>query len=207
MADRRVLHLLPHPGGGGETYLDTLERMPGYRSTRTYLARGPTPSDAFPGLLTSAPRAILTSRHHDLIHVHGEVAAAFCLPALAARPSVVTLHGSHLIRRAQGYRRRLAELNLRLLVRTAGRTICVATTEYDELVATSGRRRQHVRSSSATASSFLRCRAGSSGQRSALSLVFHTTASPPPGLAASSRSRIPSLRSWPRSRLRGREPG
>ncbi len=63
----------------------------------------------------------------------------FCLPALAARPSVVTLHGSNLIRRAQGYRRRLAEVNLRLLVRTAGRTICVATTEFDELVATIGR--------------------------------------------------------------------
>ena len=28
-----VLHVLPHPGGGGETYVDFLSTMPGYRST------------------------------------------------------------------------------------------------------------------------------------------------------------------------------
>ena len=34
---RTVLHVLPHPGGGGETYVDALEEMEGYRFERAYL--------------------------------------------------------------------------------------------------------------------------------------------------------------------------
>ena len=33
-AERSVLHVLPHPGGGGETYVDVLTAMPGYRFDR-----------------------------------------------------------------------------------------------------------------------------------------------------------------------------
>ena len=32
--ERSVLHVLPHPGGGGETYVDLLGAMPGYRFDR-----------------------------------------------------------------------------------------------------------------------------------------------------------------------------
>jgi glycosyltransferase involved in cell wall biosynthesis len=73
-----------------------------------------------------------------LLHVHGEVAAGFCLPALLLRPSVVTLHGLHLLRRLEGARRSLAAANLRLIVRAATRTICVSQAEYADLVQTVG---------------------------------------------------------------------
>lgn len=134
VSDRSVLHVLPHPGGGGETYVDILEAMPGYRFTRVYLAHGSQPRQALPTLFSGVPQANLAARRHDLVHVHGEVAGAFCLPALAARPSVVTLHGSHLVRRVHGLRRRAAVANLRALLRAAGRTICIANTEHADLV-------------------------------------------------------------------------
>ena len=40
---RSVLHVLPHPGGGGETYVDTLERMGGFEFERLFLAPSPEP--------------------------------------------------------------------------------------------------------------------------------------------------------------------
>jgi glycosyltransferase involved in cell wall biosynthesis len=138
VAERSVLHVLPHPGGGGETYVDTLEAMPGYRFTRMHLAPDARPRKAAPALLRTAPRTNLSSRSHDLIHVHGEVAGALCLPALAARPSIVTLHGSHLVRRMHGLRRRAALANLRLVLAAADTTICVARSEYDQLAGAVG---------------------------------------------------------------------
>jgi glycosyltransferase involved in cell wall biosynthesis len=116
-----VLHVLPHPGGGGETYVSALAGMEGYRAERIYLAEVPW-----------------RLRAHDLLHVHGEVAAGCCLPGLLLRPSVVTLHGLHLLRRLEGARRRLAAANLRLIVRAATRTICVSQAEHSDLVETVG---------------------------------------------------------------------
>jgi glycosyltransferase involved in cell wall biosynthesis len=75
---------------------------------------------------------------HDLLHVHGEVAAGLCLPALALRPSIVTLHGLHLLRRVHGAKRALAAASLRAVVRAASRTICVSQAEHDDLVRTVG---------------------------------------------------------------------
>jgi glycosyltransferase involved in cell wall biosynthesis len=77
--------------------------------------------------------AALAARCSDIVHVHGEVAAVLCLPLLALRPSAVTLHGLHLVRRLSGLRRRQAVLNLRLILRVAGRTICVSQSEHDTL--------------------------------------------------------------------------
>ena len=128
--ERSVLHVLPHPGGGGETYVDLLDAMPGYRFTRVYLAPSPRLSLRLgSGLIDVARR----SRRHDLVHVHGEVAAGLCLPVLATRPSIVTLHGLHLVRRLSGLPRRAATRNLRVVVRAADRTICVSETESAEL--------------------------------------------------------------------------
>jgi glycosyltransferase involved in cell wall biosynthesis len=129
--ERRVLHVLPHVGGGGDTYVDMLDGMPGYASDRIHLAPGRKP-----GPLTVAEGVAALARNvrgHDLVHVHGEVTAGLLLPLLAARPSVVTLHGLHFLRRTTGARRRLAELNLRAVVRTATRTICVSNAEHDLL--------------------------------------------------------------------------
>jgi L-malate glycosyltransferase len=129
--ERSVLHVLPHPGGGGETYVDTLAAMDGYRFDRVHLA--PRLEDATRHLPRGVARAFARARGHDLVHVHGEAAAGLCLALLAAKPSVVTLHGLHLVRRLDGARRRAAELNLRAVVRAADRTICVSETEHELL--------------------------------------------------------------------------
>lgn len=134
MADRRtVLHVLPHPGGGGETYIEALADMDGYRFERVYLARGVKPAGARVAILRRAIQILRSARAYDLLHVHGEVAGTLCLPALAVRPSVVTLHGLHLLRRLVGLRRNLAAANVRLIVRAASRTICVSEAEFKDL--------------------------------------------------------------------------
>jgi glycosyltransferase involved in cell wall biosynthesis len=140
-ADRTVLHVLPHAGGGGDTYVDVLEGMPGYAFHRGYLApaRKPRPATVARGLADVARRATST----DLLHVHGEATGTLFLPFLVARPSVVTLHGLHLLRRFDGMRRRAAEVNLQALVRAADRTICVSDAERDVLVGVVGEASAH----------------------------------------------------------------
>lgn len=132
-----VLHVLPHPGGGGETYVDTLEGMDDYRFERLFLAPSPKPTL---GVLPAAAKAQLRSRTSDLMHIHGEAAATTMLPLLALRPSVVTLHGLHLLRRLHGRQRTVAALNLRLIVRAASATICVSEAERDDVTSTVGKR-------------------------------------------------------------------
>jgi glycosyltransferase involved in cell wall biosynthesis len=128
---RSVLHVLPHPGGGGETYIDALSEMDGYRFNRVYLAQANRPS---PSILRTMVRAQRAAPTYDVLHVHGEVAGAICLPALARRASVVTLHGLHLLRRLEGPARLAARANLWLIVRAASRTICVANAERFDVV-------------------------------------------------------------------------
>ncbi len=36
----RVLHVLPHPRGGGETYVDLLSEMDGFQSEKVFLVSG-----------------------------------------------------------------------------------------------------------------------------------------------------------------------
>jgi len=125
--ERSVLHVLPHPGGGGETYVDLLDAMPGYRFSRVYLAPTPKPSPA--ELARGLVGAFKRARGHDLVHVHGDAAAGLSLPLLAARPSVATLHGLNLARRSSGARRRAAVANLHAVLRAVDRTICVCHAE------------------------------------------------------------------------------
>src|SRR5262245_28985321 len=128
---RRVLHVLPHPGGGGERYVDLLSRLDGYEAERRYLtASGRSRAAEMLASATGALRAQAAARSSDLLHVHGEVAAGACAPTLALRPSVVTLHGLHLLRRSSGAAAIAARANLRLTVRAATRTICVSHAEY-----------------------------------------------------------------------------
>jgi glycosyltransferase involved in cell wall biosynthesis len=129
--ERSVLHVLPHPGGGGETYVDVLRDAPGYRFSRVHLVPGTSPSVG--RLARGVATVYRRARRHDLLHVHGEVASALCLPLLATRPSVVTLHGLHLARRLSGLPRTAAALNLRAVLRAADRTICVAQAEHEVL--------------------------------------------------------------------------
>src|SRR5437764_3330772 len=126
-----VLHVLPHTGGGGETYVDLLDEMAGYRASRVHITEGRKAGtgEIAAGFAHVARRV----RGYDLLHVHGEGTAALFLPLLAARASVATLHGLHLLRRTRGWRRRTAEFNLRAVVRAASRTICVSEAERDAL--------------------------------------------------------------------------
>lgn len=133
----RVLHVLPHPGGGGETYVDLLCEMEGYRFEKVFVAAGPRPS---PAVLVGGLRAQLASRRCDLLHVHGEVASGLCLPSLAFRPSVVTINGLHLVRRLNGWKRSVAETNLRVITRAASVTICVSDSELGDVRAVVGDR-------------------------------------------------------------------
>lgn len=133
-SERRVLHVLPHAGGGGETYVDLLDVMEGYRSDRLFLS---------PAVIRSLVALARRARGYDLLHVHGEVAAGLCLPILAIRPSVVTLHGLHLVRRLNSLPKQGARLSLGLVVRSADRTICVSESERRQLEVAVGRAAEH----------------------------------------------------------------
>jgi glycosyltransferase involved in cell wall biosynthesis len=110
--------------------------MDGYRSDRCYLIsdRSRSVRQLAGGIRTAVRRA----RTVDLVHLHGEMASGLCLPSIATRPSVVTLHGLHLARRSRGLRHATAALNLRAVVRAADRTICVSEAERDHLRALAG---------------------------------------------------------------------
>jgi glycosyltransferase involved in cell wall biosynthesis len=134
--ERSVLHVLPHAGGGGDTYVHVLDEMPGYTLRRVYVApkRKPGVGQVAAGLL-DLTRAL---RGYDLLHVHGEATAGLFLPLLAVRRSVVTLHGLHLLRRVSGLRRRAAAANARAILRAASRTICVSNAEREQLASVVG---------------------------------------------------------------------
>ncbi len=111
--------------------------MDGYRFDRMYLAPS---AKRTPTVLREGFRVQLAARKHELLHVHGEIAGIVCFPALALRPSMVTLHGLNLVRRLHGRRRSAAEANLRLLVRAASRTISVSEEEYEDVLRVVGPR-------------------------------------------------------------------
>ncbi len=125
MSEARVLHVLPHRGGGGETYVDQLASMGGFEFDRVELTRRRNPLELAVGL----PRVIRAARGHDLVHVHGDAAALACLPAIGTRPTVITLHGSHLLRRSSGIRGRLIRAGSRRAFARADAVIAVSESE------------------------------------------------------------------------------
>ena len=122
--------MLPHRGGGAETYIDFLERIPGYTHHRVALARpggGPTePVRAVSRLPALRRRA----RDFDVVHVHGDTAAALAVPVLGRCAGIVaTTHGLHRLRRTK--RRRPAAAS-RMFARVSV-TICTSQSEHSEL--------------------------------------------------------------------------
>ncbi len=136
----RVLHILPHRGGGGETYIDLLEGMAGFEHERMPLSAGRTPASAAASIPLRWPRIALAARRADLVHAHGDVAAALALPLLRAFPSVVTTHGLHFLRRATGPRLIVAERAMRGVARSVARVVCTSSAERDELAVLLGPR-------------------------------------------------------------------
>ncbi len=94
--ERSVLHVLPHPGGGGETYVDLLERD-------ARLSLQPSPPGPEPDAVTAAARAWRRQRlatwSRDMTSCTSTARwrRALCLPLLVTNASVVTLHGLHLL--------------------------------------------------------------------------------------------------------------
>ena len=120
--------------------MDLIAQIPGYRSGRIYLASRASGVGVAPAALVNTIRAGRTALGAEILHVHGEIASAICLPLLAARTSVVTINGLHVLRRARGFGGRTARVNLRLVVRAANRTICVSESEHREVVQAVGSR-------------------------------------------------------------------
>src|SRR5438105_1955070 len=125
-----VLHVLQDREGGAVIQTELLaERAVGRGDLATVVA--PTRSQR---ALPRAAGLARLARSADLVHAHGTRAAAWALPALTLRPSVVTFHGLHPMRRPAGPSYRAAA---RLLVAgvsaAADAVICVSTSEAAEL--------------------------------------------------------------------------
>ncbi|HEY5198075.1 MAG TPA: glycosyltransferase family 4 protein [Solirubrobacteraceae bacterium] len=128
-----VLHVLPHPGGGGETYVDLLGGIAGYTHERAYLSGTRSPLLAGPGILAGLARAARTPA--DIVHGHGDVASVLGLAALAGRPLVISSHGLHMLRRVRPPVRGLFVAGLSRAIGRSTRTICESLAERDELAA------------------------------------------------------------------------
>lgn len=130
-----VLHVLPHPGGGAETYVDLLEGLEGYDHQRFPLSVTRSRVRGAPSVLARRQRVQRLAREADLVHVHGDMAAMLAAPGLRGRPLVFTAHGLHRLRRSTGVTGWFVRRRLRSAVAASARTICVARDERDDLVA------------------------------------------------------------------------
>ncbi len=130
---RTVLHVLPHPGGGAETYIDLLEGLEGYRHQRAPLSI--TRSRLRGALSVTARRRdiLRLGRGADLVHVHGDMAAMLAAPSMRGRPLVITTHGLHRLRRSTGASAWLVQRRFRAAIEASARTICIARDERDDL--------------------------------------------------------------------------
>ena len=127
---RVVLHLLPHPGGGAEAYVDALGGLDGYRHERLALSSTRSRPGAIGSLAVRRRRARRLAGAADIVHAHGDSAALLSLGALRRGPSVVTTHGLHRLRRS---RPRTARWLARSIAGAADRTICTSAGELTEL--------------------------------------------------------------------------
>jgi glycosyltransferase involved in cell wall biosynthesis len=130
---RSVLHVLPHPGGGAETYIDLLEGLEGYRHRRVALSITRSRLRGVPSVIARRREIVRLGGTADLVHVHGDVAAMLAAPAMRGRPLVITTHGLHRLRRSTGPWAWLVHRRLRAAVEASARTICIARDERDDL--------------------------------------------------------------------------
>lgn len=130
-----VLHVLPHPGGGAETYIDLLEGLKGYSHQRAALSVTRSRLRGVPSVTARRRQIRRLAREVDLVHLHGDMAAMIAAPALQIRPLVFTAHGLHRLRRSTGLAGRLVRHRLRAAVEISSRAICSAGEEFDDLAA------------------------------------------------------------------------
>jgi glycosyltransferase involved in cell wall biosynthesis len=134
VSEPTVLHVLPHPGAGGERYVEMLETMDGFRFERVALTEHRGKLEVLGGLI----RARRAARDVDLVHVHGDSAAIVCLRIIRRQPSVISFNGLHLWRRARGVAGRLVSVDLRRAIAASRATICVSDAELRDAAEIAG---------------------------------------------------------------------
>jgi glycosyltransferase involved in cell wall biosynthesis len=130
----RVLHVLPHRGGGAETYIDLLEHIAGVAHERRALSASRTPAGAARSLPRRFPQLLRAARAADVVHVHGDAAAILGRPLLS-RNAVITTHGLHLLRRTNGATGLAVRTSLAGCVGAAAVTVCCSESEREDLAA------------------------------------------------------------------------
>ncbi len=129
----RVLHVLPHRGGGAERYVEMLERLPGYEHERFALSSGRSPAAGLGSVPFRWPALALKARSADLIHTHGDVASGLTVPLARRLPAVMTTHGLHMLRRATGPARAIMASRLRAAATASRVVICTSENEREQL--------------------------------------------------------------------------
>ncbi len=132
---REVLHVLPHPGGGAETYIDLLEALPGYRHERFPLSKTRSRRAGIGSVLGRRRQLQRLADGADLVHLHGDMAAMIAAPGMRGRPLLITGHGLHRLRRTGGLAGRLLRRRLAAAVAASARTVLITEAERDELAA------------------------------------------------------------------------
>jgi glycosyltransferase involved in cell wall biosynthesis len=130
---RHVLHILPHPGGGGERYVDLLEGTEDYTHQRMFLSAGRSPLIALPSMARrwrSLRRAVAGS---DIVHLHGDTASMLALPLVRGRLAVISMHGLSMLRRAPQPVLAVAHARWRRVAETVQRIVCSSQTELEEV--------------------------------------------------------------------------
>jgi glycosyltransferase involved in cell wall biosynthesis len=135
----RILHLLPHPGGGGHRWVDlVVAGLPEHDHRRRVLAGHRSPLLAAPGLVFRRPFLARDASRADLVHLQGDTTAILARELTGGRPTVITTQGLHLVRRAHGRLLGAVRSRLRRAVGEAACTLCSSEDERDELRALCG---------------------------------------------------------------------
>jgi glycosyltransferase involved in cell wall biosynthesis len=135
----RILHLLPHPGQGGQRYVEELKAgLSEHEHDVAAIAGSPSPLRAAPGMLLRRPPIASHAVRADLVHVHGDMTAMLSRRLAAGRPVVFTTHGLHFVRRKSGRVGELARARLSRVVNEASVTLCTSEAEHSELCEIAG---------------------------------------------------------------------
>lgn len=132
---KSVLHVLPHAGGGGETYLDLLAELDGFEQERRYLSSTRSAALALPSIAMNRRALSRRAREVDIVDVHGDMASMICLPVLRHAHSVITTHGLSFLRRASGPALAVGRRRFTAAARAADRIVCTSPAERAELAA------------------------------------------------------------------------
>jgi glycosyltransferase involved in cell wall biosynthesis len=139
-----VLHVIQGPEGGGPAQALALARDGLARGGRVLVACSGDATaveaqlgDRVVRLTNDFVRTLQLlrlGRRADLVHVHGTRAAAWSFPTLGLRPSIVTFHGLHPLRRPASTVRRAAGLGfVGATIRVADAVVCVSNADGELL--------------------------------------------------------------------------